>query len=296
MGKRSGAKANEARRMKRANQTSSKKSERKKFFARPRGVQEKQKQQQQRDIPAEPVPNANGTNEQQQHPNTNHATPNNNGTVEQQPLQHQPNGNNLPATPNINNNNSTNQQIPSPNRLNFEMRSNSRRTMKVAKLMSEQLDESILAEDEAEETAENDMANQQQQPHTEGAAMPVEVPDEPCYELTSILAVYTDGKGDRAYFVKTPLSLALRLGRFAVLGRLIRQCDDFINYLGVLANLLDELRRQGANSVPGSSDILLIPLNCVTMLPNVPYCVPCNDEFGAGDISMLSFTCVFLSA
>ncbi|KAL3109645.1 hypothetical protein niasHT_012433 [Heterodera trifolii] len=138
--------------------------------------------------------------------------------------------------------------------------------------------------------------NQQQQPHTEGAAMPVEVPDEPCYELTSILAVYTDGKGDRAYFVKTPLSLALRLGRFAVLGRLIRQCDDFINYLGVLANLLDELRRQGANSVPGSSDVLLIPLNCVTMLRMFLIVFRATMSLKPVTFSMLSFTCVFLSA
>ncbi|KAL3107991.1 hypothetical protein niasHT_012899 [Heterodera trifolii] len=79
-------------------------------------------------------------------------------------------------------------------------------------------------------------------------------------------------------------------------GAIDRQCDDFINYLGVARQPARRVAQARSKSVPGSSDILLIPLNCVTMLRNVPYCVPCNDEFGAGDISMLSFTCVFLSA
>ncbi|KAL3115207.1 hypothetical protein niasHT_016418 [Heterodera trifolii] len=214
MGKRSGAKANEARKKKRANQTSSKKSETKK--------------QQQHTIPAEPVPNENATNEQQQQPNNiNNNT--NNGTVEQQPLRHQPNGNNLPASPNINNNNNgTITQIASPNRLNFEggeeqqSEDNESGQSDESELGenddepddesdelghkngNQQLDESMPAEDnDMEETAENDMATQQQQQaQTEGAEMPKEVPDEPCYELTSIHAVFTNGKGDRAYFVK----------------------------------------------------------------------------------------------
>ncbi|KAL3081160.1 hypothetical protein niasHS_012681 [Heterodera schachtii] len=247
MGKRSGAKANEARKKKRANQTSSKNSETTKKILcthKPRAVLEKQKQQQRRQqqhtIPAEPVPNENATNEQQQQPNninnnTNNATneqqqqPNitnnntNNGTVEQQPLQHQPHGNNLPPMPNINNNNNgTNPQIASPNRLNFERddeqqsEDNESGQSDESELGqddesvelehnngSQQLDEAMPEEDNTDETVENDMGNQQQQhAQTEGAEMPMEVPDEPCYELSSILAVFTDGKGDRAYFVK----------------------------------------------------------------------------------------------
>ncbi|KAL3096459.1 hypothetical protein niasHS_004421 [Heterodera schachtii] len=280
MGKRSGAKANEARKKKRANQTSSKNSETTKKILcthKPRAVLEKQKQQQRRQqqhtIPAEPVPNENATNEQQQQPNntnsntnndtneqqqqpnntnnntnndtneqqqqpnnTNNNTNNaanerqqqpnntinntNNGTVEQQPLQHQPHGNNLPPMPNINNNNNgTNPQIASPNRLNFERDDEQQSEGNE----SGQSDESELGQDdesvelghnngshqldeampEEDETVENDMANpQQQQAQTEGTEMPMEVPDEPCYELSAILAVFTDGKGDRAYFVK----------------------------------------------------------------------------------------------
>ncbi|KAL3068204.1 hypothetical protein niasHS_016450 [Heterodera schachtii] len=225
-----GAKANEARKKKRANQTSSKKSETTKKILcthKPRAVLEKQKQQQrqkQHTIPAEPVPNENATNEQQPN-NTNNNT--NNGTVKQQPLQHQPNGNNLPPMPNINNNNNgTNPQIASPNRLNFEgddeqqPEDNESGQIDESELGQDdesvelghnngnpQLDEVMPAEDnkdESEEEAEeNDMANQQQQQaQTDGAEMPMEVPDEPCYELSSILAVFTDGKGDRAYFVK----------------------------------------------------------------------------------------------
>ncbi|KAL3083872.1 hypothetical protein niasHT_036443 [Heterodera trifolii] len=87
-------------------------------------------------------------------------------------------------------------------------------------------------------------------------------------------------------------------GRFAVLGRLIRQCDDFINYLGVLANLLDELRRQGANSVPGSSDVLLIPLNCVTMLRLFLIVLRATMSLSMEPVpfAMLSVTCVCLSS
>ncbi|KAL3115348.1 hypothetical protein niasHT_017750 [Heterodera trifolii] len=87
-------------------------------------------------------------------------------------------------------------------------------------------------------------------------------------------------------------------GRFAVLGRLIRQCDDFINYLGVLANLLDELRRQGANSVPGSSDVLLIPLNCVTVLRLFLIVLRATMSLSMEPVpfAMLSVTCVCLSS
>ncbi|KAL3097256.1 hypothetical protein niasHT_029800 [Heterodera trifolii] len=245
MGKRSGAKANEARKKKRANQTSSKNSETTKKILcthKPRAVLEKQKQQQRRQqqhtISAEPVPNENATNEQEHQPNNTNSNTNNdtneqqqqpnntinntnNGTVEQQPLQHQPNGNNLPPMPNINNNNNngTNPQIASPNRLNFERDDEQQSEGNE----SDQSDESELGQDdesvelghnngshqldeampEEDETVENDMANQQQQQaQTEGTEMPMEVPDEPCYELSAILAVFTDGKGDRAYFVK----------------------------------------------------------------------------------------------
>ncbi|KAL3085966.1 hypothetical protein niasHS_009008 [Heterodera schachtii] len=125
--------------------------------------------------------------------------------------------------PNINNNNNgTNPQIASPNRLNFEgddeqqSEDNESGQSDESELGQDdesvelghnngnhQLDEAMPEEDNTDETVENDMANQQQQQaQTEGTEMPMEVPDEPCYELSAILAVFTDGKGDRAYFVK----------------------------------------------------------------------------------------------